>query len=388
MSSMRNLNRKLSIVIFLLLVASTLCWAENDTRLVPPVPVPKRTEAPKITISQPGDAVTVPSGFDENKQAAESANPDKSSATDQPHEASEPKEPAPVFPQKQKEPEQSHFASQDNSNSYSFLGNEPDKHDPPTEQTTADKKTNYVGRSENSAETLIERLRSFKNTPQIVEDEDYRAVEVSLKDVTRIVCFTNITRTVYSKEKGIEIKTVDKNAFIKNLPKEIVEPSSGRIAIEYDSRPKEVYIVCGDKTFSLLLIPKDIPANTIYLKSSYVDKEKAFSFEKSGDYENMILKLIRSAYLEDIPEGYDVEDIGKVVREYQEVSIVHKRNYTGIMFQVQEYVLIARKELNINEITLLEAVSPRNPLAVSIVSPVMRPNEQSRFFIVRLLKDE
>lgn len=385
---MRNLNRKFSIVIFLSLLVSTLCWAENDTRLVPPVPVPNRTEAPKITISQPGESVAVPSGFDENKQAAENANPDKSSAIDHPHEASEPKEPAPVFPQKQKEPEQSHFVSPDNSNSYSFLGNEPDKHDPPTEQTTADKKTNYVGRSGNSAETLIERLKSFKNTPQIVEDEDYQAVEVSLKDVTRIVCFTNITRTVYSKEKGIEIKTVDKNAFIKNLPKEIIEPSSGRIAIEYDSRPKEVYIVCGDKTFSLLLIPKDIPANTIYLKSSYVDKEKAFSFEKSGDYENMILKLIRSAYLEDILEGYDVEDIGKVVREYQEVRMVHKRNYTGIMFQVQEYVLIARKELNINEITLLEAVSPRNPLAVSIVSPVMRPNEQSRFFIVRLLKDE
>lgn len=388
MSSMRNLNRKLSIVIFLSLLASTLCWAGNDTGLVPPVPVPNRTEAPKITVSQPGDTGAVPFGIDENKQAAEIASPEKSSATDQAHEASEPKEPSSVFPQKQKEPEQSHYASPDNSNSYSFLANEPDKNDLSTEQTTAEKKINYVGRSENSAEMLIERLRSFKNTPQIVEDEDYQAVEVSLKDVTRIVCFTNITRTVYSKEKGIEIKTVDKNAFIKNLPKEIVEPSSGRIAIEYDSRPKEVYIVCGDKTFSLLLIPKDIPANTIYLKSSYVDKEKAFSFEKSGDYENMILKLIRSAYLEDIPEGYDVEDIGKVVREYQEIRLVHKRNYTGIMFQVQEYVLIARKELNINEITLLEAVSPRNPLAVSIVSPVMRPNEQSRFFIVRLLKDE
>gem|GEM_PF-1783838 len=385
---MKNLNRKLSIVVFLSLLASTLCWAENDTGLVPPIPVPKRTEAPQITISRPGEAVTVPSGFDENRQAVENANPDKSSATGQTHEASEPKEPSLVFPQKQKELEQSHFASPDNSNSYSILGNEPDENDPETEKTTADKKTNYAGRSRSSAETLIERLKSFKNTPQIVEDEDHQAVEVSLKDVTRIVCFTNITRTVYSKEKGIEIKTVDKNAFIKNLPKEIVEPSSGRIAIEYDSRPKEVYIVCGDKTFSLLLIPKDIPANTIYLKSSYVDKEKAFSFEKSGDYENMILKLIRSAYLEDIPEGYDVEDIGKVVREYQEVRLVHKRNYTGIMFQVQEYVLIAIKELNINEITLLEAVSPKNPLAVSIVSPVMRPNEQSRFFIVRLLKDE
>jgi hypothetical protein len=58
------------------------------------------------------------------------------------------------------------------------------------------------------------------------------------------------------------------------------------------------------------------------------------------------------------------------------------------MFQVQEYVVIAKKELNINEITLLEAISPKNPLAVSIVSHVLQPNEQSRVFIVRLMKDE
>ena len=213
-------------------------------------------------------------------------------------------------------------------------------------------------------------------------------MEISLKDVTRVVCFTNITRAIYSKEKAMEIKTVDRNAFIKNLPKEVIDPATGRTANEYDSRPKEVYLVCGDKTFSLLLIPKDIPANTIYLKSSYVEKEKAVSFEKSNDYENTILKLISSAYLENVPDGYDVDDIDKVLKEYQEIRLVHKRNYTGIMFQIQEYVVIAKKELNINEITLLEAISPKNPLAVSIVSPMLRPNEQSRVFIVRLLKDE
>lgn len=388
MLSTKNLNRKFSIFIFLLLWFSTLCWAENDTKLVSPMPVPGSTEAPKVTISQPGGTVVVPSGFDENEQAAENVSPDKPFVPPQPHETPKPKEPNPVSPHEQKEPEQSNFISQDNSNPYPIPGNKPDKNDLSTENLPTNKKSTYGDVRESSTEELIERLKSFKNAPQIVEDEDYQAVEVSLKDVTRIVCFTNITRTVYSKEKGVEIKTVDKNAFVKNLPKEIVEPSSGRIAVEYDSRPKEVYIVCGDKTFSLLLIPRDIPANTIYLKSSYIDKEKAFSFEKSNDHENMILKLIKSAYLEDIPEGYDVEDIDKVFKEYQEIRLVHKRNYTGIMFQVQEYVLIAKRDLNINEITLLEAISPKNPLAVSIVSPVLRPNEQSRVLIVRLLKDE
>ncbi len=235
---------------------------------------------------------------------------------------------------------------------------------------------------------LRERLMTYKNIPQIVEDKDYQAVVISLKDVSRIVCFTDISRVIYSKEKNLEIKTVGKNAFVKNLPKEYSDPLTGLVSHDYDSRPKEVYVVCGENTFSLLLIPKDIPANTIYLKSPYFGKEKAINYEKSNDYENMILKLIKSAYFEDIPEGYEIEDIDKLFKEYQEIRLLHRRNYKGMIFEVQEYIVIAKKEININEITLLEVISPKNPIAISIVTPLLKNNDQSRVFIVRLLKDE
>ena len=377
MLSMRNLNRRLSVLI--VLIWATVCSAEG-TSLVPPAP--KNRAVPTVTISQPDDAA------DSSETSAETPPVKQNTPNMPPAPESGSLAPPSSAPAAKDTPEQPRYIHEGTSNSYSKVV-DLDAVAPSQPEETRIQESSPAGEKHKvSSEALIDRLKKYKNLPQIVEDEDYQAVEISLKDVTRVVCFTNITRVIYSKEKGMEIKTVDRNAFIKNLPKEAVDPMTGRIAIDYDSRPKEVYLVCGDKTFSLLLIPKDIPANTIYLKSSYVEKEKAFSFEKSNDYENTILKLLKSAYSENVPEGYSVDNIEKVLKEYQEIRLVHKRNYTGIMFEIQEYVVIAKKELNINEITLLEAISPKNPLAVSIISPLLRPNEQSRVFIVRLLKDE
>jgi len=374
--SMRNLNRRLSVLIVLIWAAT--CSAEG-TSLVPPAP--KNRAVPTVTISQPDDAADSSETSAETppvKQNTPNMPPAPESGSLAPSSAPAAKDTA----------EQPRYIHEGTANSYSKVVDSDATAPSQPEETRIQESSPAGEKHKGSSEALMDRLKKYKNLPQIVEDEDYQAVEISLKDVTRVVCFTNITRVIYSKEKGMEIKTVDRNAFIKNLPKEAVDPMTGRIATEYDSRPKEVYLVCGDKTFSLLLIPKDIPANTIYLKSSYVEKEKAFSFEKSNDYENTILKLLKSAYSENVPEGYSVDNIETVFKEYQEIRLVHKRNYTGIMFEIQEYIVIAKKELNINEITLLEAISPKNPLAVSIVSPLLRPNEQSRVFIVRLLKDE
>lgn len=231
-------------------------------------------------------------------------------------------------------------------------------------------------------------LKLYKPSPQVITEEAFQVAEISQKDITRIVCFASIERDIYSKEKGIEIKLVDKNAFIKNLPKESMDPISGRMSYEYDSRPKELYLVCGGKTFSLLLIPKDIPAQTIYLKPAYVDKEKATAYETSSHYEETIMTLIKDAYIENVPDGFDIEEINKPFKEFNELSLIHKKNYIGSRYQIQEFVIISKTNFNINEILLLETIKPKNPLAVSIISTALRPNEQTRAFIVRLLKDE
>lgn len=230
-------------------------------------------------------------------------------------------------------------------------------------------------------------LKSYQNSPQVVTDESYAPIEVSLKDISRLVCFRNIDRVIYSKEKGVEIKTIDRNAFIKNLPREIQEPT-GKIKIEYDMRPKELYMVCGSKTFSLLLIPKDIPATTVYLKSSFSEKDKALEHEKASTHEETILSLIKDAYFETVPIGYEVHAVNKPLLEFQEIRITHIRDYVGTLYIIQELLITAKMPITLDNTVVLEAVMPVSPLAISIVSPNLRPTEQTRAFIVRMQRDE
>ncbi len=231
---------------------------------------------------------------------------------------------------------------------------------------------------------VIEKLRNHNKATQIVYDEGFQPVEIAMKDISRIVCSADITNIVYSKEKSIEIKSQGKDAFIKNLPAETVDPATGSLMLKYDKRPKEVYVVCGSKTYSLLLIPRDIPATTIFLKSSIVDKEQAGKYERATDYENTLLKLIRDIYREDVPNGYEISEINKLAKNFHESDIVHSRDYIGDYLQVQEYIVYAKQPINLDEIQLLDLLRIRNPLAITLVDNVLEAKQQTRVLIVRL----
>jgi hypothetical protein len=232
-------------------------------------------------------------------------------------------------------------------------------------------------------EDIMDKIRNQNKAPQVVNDEGMQAVEVSLKDISRIVCFTDITRVIYSKEKVIEIKNEGKDAFIKNLPIEAVDPSSGKTTLKYDRRPKEVYLLCGTKTYSLILVPEDIPATTIYLRSSAGERESASKYERANDYDNTIFNLIKTVYREDIPNGYQVTDISTLAKTYQQADIVHTKDYTGDMLQVQEYLIFAKSPLNIDEIAILEQLKIKSPLAITVIDNILEANQQTRVIVVR-----
>lgn len=231
---------------------------------------------------------------------------------------------------------------------------------------------------------LLKLVRESDATTQVIYDEGFQAVEVSMKDISRLVCFSDITRTVYSKEKGLEIKSEGKDAFIKNLPVESVDPGSGKISLRYDKRPKEIYIICGGRTFSLLLIPRDIPAVTVYLKTRHSDKEKASRYEQATDHENTMFRLIKDVYHEDLPDGYEVEEVNTLVHKYIEADVIHRRTYTGDRFQVREFIIHAKTPVALDELLLLETLKVGNPVAITLVDSSLESNQQTRVIVVRL----
>ena len=215
---------------------------------------------------------------------------------------------------------------------------------------------------------------------QVVEfSHGWNVAYVSMGDVNRIVCEKGeIATVVYSQEKEMQVKTEGQNVFVKLVPKE--EDDGNKVISDY---PRELYVECGGEVFQLLLYPKSIPAVTIYLKLPFKkDTNKAKVFEKASPFEETIGKLIKAAYLEEIPDGYDVEVVNRSAGSFRELDLVLYRRYTGDRFVVEEYLITAKLNLELSEASFLPYL--KNPVAISIVKPILKEGETTRMFMVSI----
>jgi hypothetical protein len=220
------------------------------------------------------------------------------------------------------------------------------------------------------------------NSIQVIEGVGgYKFATISLKDMSRIHCADPLGNVFYSKEKEIEIKTSGNDAYIKVLPRKTT--GGGEVEkIEYGSHPREMYVECSGQTFSLVLVPKDLPAQTIILKTPFADIKKATQYEKLNPYDNTMLDLVKKAFVGDVPEGYEPMHVGKEIKDFQELSLVNLRSYVGAKYSVHEYIVDAKRSINIYEAMFIPFI--KNPLAISIVKTVLEPTESTRLFVVTL----
>jgi len=220
----------------------------------------------------------------------------------------------------------------------------------------------------------------------IVEhSEDVQIVEVSKTNINRIVCPVEITTVIYSKEKDIEVKREGRNLFIKFLVRQIIDPNTGRVENVILDVPRDVYVECGGKIFSLILVPKEIPPVTVVLRADVADIRKAHGFEKSfSEYEKLMIELIKKAYFEVPPEGYKVKVKNELAKEFKELSLILSKVYEGAQLAVEEYVIIARENIELFEEMFIPYL--REPLAIAIVKPKLKGGEQTRMLVVRRRK--
>lgn len=223
----------------------------------------------------------------------------------------------------------------------------------------------------------------FANNITVVKNTDgYVFVDISLKDISRIQCAEEIKSTVYSKEKSIEIKTSGRSAFVKILPKK----DNIKQTLIYEDIPREVFIECGGEVYSLVLVPKDIPSQTIVLYSSLPDVKKARAFETSNPYEITITDLIKAAYTEIPPDGYRVKHM-RFVKNFKELELVTVLSYEGFNMEVVSYLITAKSDIELDEKTFLNVLD-KNTLAIAILKPVLKSGETTRMFVVRRKNNE
>jgi hypothetical protein len=222
--------------------------------------------------------------------------------------------------------------------------------------------------------------------PQFVEGGGYTDVVISLKDMNRIVCpADDIGFVTYSKEKHIQVSRNGKNAFVKVLPMEVPEIDEKEYKIKRvlkrDASPRELYIECGGTVFSLIMTPKDVPAQTVILKNEIGDIKTAQAYETANDYEKTIFGLIKSAY-EGVPvEGYQAKPF-EFNKEFKEFSLKGVRKYLGAKYRVYEVKITAKEAIHLHEASFIKYFS--KPVAITIVNPTLFPGDDTRLIVVSL----
>lgn len=209
-------------------------------------------------------------------------------------------------------------------------------------------------------------------------------VVVSNTDVNRIVSPEPIKDVVYSKEKGLMVHFIDRNAFIKFVIKK--NPNG---TYTYIQEPSEIYVVTTDAVYTIILLPKNIVGRTIRLSGGTLNKikinERMFA---QLPYEKKIIKIIKAVYKNNIPYSWDVTHPQNptpiIVKGSLTATLITSVNVVGTGFYLKEYKITSPISMHVVETDFLSVKLAKNPKAIALTGfEVSKDNPVYLFIVAR-----
>jgi len=194
-------------------------------------------------------------------------------------------------------------------------------------------------------------------------------LQVSATDVNRLIFPEDVAKAIVSQEKGVSAQINGRDVFVK-----FTRPRPGNTDAYFIGASGEVY--------GLVLVPREMAAETAVIKPHGFDRLKTARLETSGPYEATLKRLIRAAYGEAAPEGYTEVRIGReVAPRYQELRQTHLRTFRGELYEVKEYLV---RNVSGQPLTLAEDVfiEDEQTLAVALEEMELKPQAETRLFVV------
>jgi hypothetical protein len=232
---------------------------------------------------------------------------------------------------------------------------------------------------ENAPEFASQELMGeISGTSFIVGPEKATAVKMSSSDINRVVCPVDIKDVVYSEEKGIQVKISGKNAFVKFLIKKIGTKH------DYSNIPVDIYVVCGDKVYSIIAVPDKIPAVTVYLQDKEMKIKETMDKYQGMAYEKQIVNYIKEFMAGRVPPEAEMIRQNKEYNLYQDIKIREVALYTleGVGMNVRVFHVIASKAVEIKEKDFLRKEITESPLAISLDRLKLNPGERATLLII------
>lgn len=218
--------------------------------------------------------------------------------------------------------------------------------------------------------------------PTVVLPEATTSIRLSSSDMNRISCPSDIREALTSTEKGLAIKITGKDAFVK------FKVTKKGDKFSYSTTPTELYVVCGEDTFSMIAFPQRIPSQTIRLTSGKERKIKDnLSLYAGLPFEKKVLKAIKDVFTENLSDSYSISRKEKRITSFREILLTLKRtvDIEGEGLRIKEYEATLRGEVpefKMNEKMFLRTELAENPIAISLERHVLRSGDSSRVFVV------
>ena len=213
-------------------------------------------------------------------------------------------------------------------------------------------------------------------------------VVLSNRDVNRITCSEGpIKDIIYSKEKGISVKTEGNDAFVKFLITR--DPVTGDL--KYATVPSEFYVVCGRDSvvYTLIALPRNVPAQAVQLVSLRKKIKKNISLFEGLPFERKVVLMVKAAFRDEIPESFTVKPINRKLDLFRHVNITLRREIRadGEGLVLKEYVLVLKDsypgaQRRLEEKLFLLPELTRHPVGISLEKLILRKGVPSRLFIV------
>ncbi len=196
-------------------------------------------------------------------------------------------------------------------------------------------------------------------------------VNVSDKELNVIKFPVNIR--VLTKSNALEIENNDKRVFVSFKTNQ----ETGAIG----KAPEHLYFLTKDKTYSMALVPKKIPAVTVIAKIKDGLNKEALKWEKENPFVFTVKDLMKSMYNNNPPNGYEISHMQDNETELNGITKILDIKYIGATLTGEVYKVTNTSKGNMR---LKEQLFySKNVVAVSIDSHELEPNKETEVYIVR-----
>ncbi len=215
----------------------------------------------------------------------------------------------------------------------------------------------------------------------VVQAEIPTAVKLSNRDINRIVCPGQMNDLIFSQEKGMTGHFSGGNGFVKFKIEKI-----GDEVIYADSQ-SELFVICNQVVYTLLVTPADISSVTLRLASPTGDSFKEnIAHHKNLPLEKQALQLIREAYQDSYPTSYRISESSKFIplSADLEVQLLKVIDVDGVGLRLKQFQIksLAAEQIRVDEQMFIASSISGSILAVGIEKHVLDPRQSTRLFVV------